>query len=45
MKVGIVDTEEISIVVQGPIVGNKDYYPNGWTHEALTRLRRFFSWL
>lgn len=42
MRVGIVNTEDISIVVQGPIVNNKDYYPNGWTNEALVRLRRFF---
>ncbi len=42
MKIGKVDTEEISIVVQGPIVWNKDYFENGWTLEALNRVRKFF---
>ncbi|MFN3393310.1 MAG: WavE lipopolysaccharide synthesis family protein, partial [Candidatus Thermochlorobacter sp.] len=42
MKVGIVETSDISIVVQGPIVSNKDFYPNGWTNEALRRMRIHF---
>lgn len=42
MKIGAVDTRDISIVVQGPIIRNVDYYPNGWTDEVLKRLRRHF---
>jgi len=44
MKIGKVDTEEISIVVQGPVIWNKDYYETGWTCEVLNRARHFFSW-
>ena len=42
MKIGKVDTEEISIVVQGPVIWNKDYYETGWTCEVLNRARHFF---
>lgn len=42
MKIGKVDTEEISIVVQGPVIWNKDYYETGWTFEVLNRARHFF---
>lgn len=42
MKIGDINTQDISIVVQGPIVKNKDYYSNGWTNEALKRLRTHF---
>jgi len=42
MRVGKVDTEEISVVVQGPVIWNKDYYERGWTFEVLNRVRKFF---
>jgi hypothetical protein len=43
MKVGVVNTEDISIIVQGPVVRNKDDYPHGWTSEVLRRIRMHFQ--
>ena len=42
MKVGEIETKDISIVVQGPIIRNFEYYSNGWTNECLKRLRQHF---
>ncbi len=42
MKVGIVDTEDISIVIQGLTVKNADYFSYGWTNECVRRLRKIF---